>query len=324
MTRRGDSKLAAAFRKDPAEEEFLAHLNDILEPHEEASYLELDETLPTLHVIGVPRAGTTLVTQLVAAHLSVGCINNLIAAFWAAPCFGIRLSKKLLRSPVAPTYESRYGRTSGLHEPHEFGYFWARLLEYEDLSQPDERRLERIDWGRLRRVLTNMCLVHGGPMVFKAPMLGWSIQQAQRSLRRACFVRIRRDPLQNALSLLRMREEFGGSRENWVSLRPREYNWLKDEPVAVQIAGQVLFTDAAISRQIDLVSGRNVLDVHYEDVCASPGAFLERAAYLLNANGGEVEFVSQPPASFPMRKTSSPDSDALQSAFESLADRVSA
>ena len=92
----GQPEVRQRFRKDRKFEEHLANFNEILAPHEEAEYLARPETFSTLHVVGVPRSGTTLLAQLVASHLNIGCINNLIAAFWRAPVYGVRLSRKLL------------------------------------------------------------------------------------------------------------------------------------------------------------------------------------------------------------------------------------
>ena len=89
--------LAAGFRKDPAEESFLDDLNLRLATFHDAEVTEQPEHFPTLHVVGPPRSGTTLLMQLLAAHLEVGYINNLIASFWRVPLYGIRLSKKVNR-----------------------------------------------------------------------------------------------------------------------------------------------------------------------------------------------------------------------------------
>ena len=73
--------LAAPFRKDAAEEFFLDDLNQRLAAAHDQELVERPELFPTLHVVGPPRSGTTLLMQLLAAHLEVGYINNLIAAF---------------------------------------------------------------------------------------------------------------------------------------------------------------------------------------------------------------------------------------------------
>ncbi len=117
---RKDPELAPEYKKDPAEEAFLERLNNILAPYQEEDYQDLEEIYPTLHIIGAPRSGTTLMSQLISSHLNIGYINNLIAAFWQAPVYGIRLSKKLIPPGVSSSFRSSFGRTTYIHEPHEF------------------------------------------------------------------------------------------------------------------------------------------------------------------------------------------------------------
>jgi hypothetical protein len=262
--------------KDSAEEAFLIGLNEALAPLEEAGYRDLSESLPTLHVIGVPRSGTTLATQLLATHLDIGYIDHLVAAFWRAPTVGIRLSRKLLRRAEASSFSSEFGRTAAIHEPHEFGYFWRNLLGYPDLSDQGQSHEERIDWARVRRVLVNMADAFGQPIV------------ALRVLPRTCFLRVRRDPVDNALSLWRMREEFHGSEQIWASMKPREYPQLRHRPVHEQLAGQVYFLQRMMDEQLAAARPANVLDVQYEDMCSRPDEFLQRARELLRNHGGDV------------------------------------
>ncbi len=285
---RRDVDLAPGFRKDPNDERFLARLNAALAPHEEAEYQDHVSGPPTLHVLGVPRSGTTLLTQAIGTHLPVGVINNLVAAFWAAPCYGIRLSKKLL-CPLRSRFESTYGRTREIEEPHEFGYFWAAMLGYRDQVEPTAAERADVDWVRIRRVLLNMVHAEGRPLAFKSFMLGWYIEEMLNALPQTCFVWIRRDPVQNALSLLRARREYVASEDAWVGLKPKEHVWLRERTICEQVAGQVVFLDAALQREVTRARGRNVLELSYEEFCSRPAQALDRVRELLQANGASME-----------------------------------
>lgn len=300
---RDDPGVAPAFGKDPLEERFLEHLNDCLAPHERAHYVELDERWPTLHVIGPPRSGTTLATQLIAAHLDVGCINNLVAAFWAAPVHGIRLAKKLLPIPAPSTYESRFGRTPTIGEPHEFGYFWASLLGYREMSEPTPEQIAAVDWDRVRSTLLNMNAAYGRPTLFKSFMAAFYLPGLLRALPRTCLIRMRRAPVDNALSVLQMRREYAADPSVWVSLRPREYAWLRHESLPRQAAGQVIFTHATIDRGLEQAQHPHVLEVDYEQMCADPAEFLRRVQSMLARAGADVEIVRPAPSPFERRRT---------------------
>ena len=147
---RQEPPLTQRFQKNAKDEAFLERLNDALAPMQESMYKELPDRYPTVQVIGVPRSGSTLLVQAISSALDIGYIDNLIAAFWKAPLCGIALSRKLLPAKHNSSFESTFGRTADISEPHEFGYFWFSLLGYTEMREsvgPDE---DVIDWGRVR------------------------------------------------------------------------------------------------------------------------------------------------------------------------------
>src|SRR4051812_11135485 len=164
VARPNDPVLADEYRKDTPTEDFLAELNAELVEFEDGRYERLQETLPTLHVIGAPRSGTTLLHQVIASSLDVQSITNLVAAFWRAPVTGLRLARMLDVDAVASAFPSTFGRTRGLVEPHEFGYFWNHPLGYPDLAERDPGHGASIDWDRLAQVIRNMAQVAARPM----------------------------------------------------------------------------------------------------------------------------------------------------------------
>ena len=244
-----------------------------------------------------------MATQLIAAHLDVGCINNLVAAFWAAPVHGIRLAKKLLPIPAPSTYESRFGRTPTIGEPHEFGYFWASLLGYREMSEPTPEQIAAVDWDRVRTTLLNMNAAYGRPTLFKSFMAAFYLPGLLRALPRTCLIRMRRAPVDNALSVLQMRREYAADPSVWVSLRPREYAWLRHESLPRQAAGQVVFTHATIDRGLEQVQHPHVLEIDYEQMCADPAEFLRRVQSMLARAGAAVENLRPAPSPFERRRT---------------------
>jgi hypothetical protein len=314
---RRDPAFQPPFSKDPAGEDLLERLNAALAPVEEPGYLELEEEYPTLHIVGVPRSGTTLLYQVVAAGLEVGYVDNLVAAFWRAPVLGLRLARKLETGRLDPSYDSAFGRTRGVGEPHEFGYFWNHHLRYPGLSALPAGHEEEIDWARLRTVLVNMAHWNGGPMAFKPMLLTWHLERMLREMPLTCFVWIRRDLHETALSLLEMRKSLFGSYEGWASLRPHGEDWLADEPPWRQVAGQVVALERTIEHATASLGSTDVLQVEYEELCARPGDVLERIRALLRGKGFE-----------PARRGSLPDRfepsrrDPLEAEFGSLVDEA--
>ncbi len=279
---RVDPPLADAFAKDPDDERFLERLNATLAPAEEAAYRDLDERLPTVHVIGAPRSGTTLLFQVLLSGLDVGYVDNLTAAFWRAPVTGLRLSRKLGVEPQT-SFGSEFGRTRGIAEPHEFGYFWNHHLAYPDLCERGPAHDGQIDWAGLRRVLLNMAEVRGAPMLFKPMLLIWHLETMASVMPRTCYVWIRRDPRDTAMSLLRMRKKLRDSVHEWTSLRPRAD--LDGATPEVQVATQVLLLERVIERAARRLGPDTVMPVRYEDLCADPNAVVAGVREMMAGKG---------------------------------------
>jgi hypothetical protein len=314
---RQDPVLVAPFEKDQSDEELLGQLNAALAPLEESMYLDRDEAYPTLHVIGVPRSGTTLLHQILAAGLEIGYVNNLTAVFWQAPVLGLRLAKKLGTDHFDSSFESAFGRTHGISEPHEFGYFWNHHLGYRGLSALPEGHEETIDWARLRRVLLNMAHSNRGPMMFKPMLLIWHIRRMARELSKTCYVWITRDHRETALSLLAMRKSLYGSYEQWASLRPHGPDWLAGEPPWRQVAAQVVTLEREIEAAAVELGSERVLRVGYDDVCARPDSVVEQVQTLLASHGWEPPLRAATLTRFRPRRR-----DSLEAEFGTLVEEA--
>lgn len=274
--------------EDRSFEIFIKDLNDYLTSFEEDRYLELEETLPSVHVIGVPRAGTTLMTQLLCSYLDVGYINNLIARFWKAPVTAIRISRELLDEHVESSLSSKYGKTHHIYEPHEFNYFWADKLDYDEFKVKPEEQAENMDWEGVSLALKNIIHAFGKPVAFKSFVMGWHAGLMQRHLNKTCFVWIRRNPLDNALSLLETRENHFGSRYNWTTLKPKNYESLKNDTPHQQVAAQVYYMEQTYQEQLNKLPESNYLILRYEEVCKNPAAALKAVRNMLNEHGADV------------------------------------
>ena len=317
---RRDAPVTSRFAKDADQERFLEEFNEFLAPFEEAQYRELAEQWPTIQVLGVPRSGSTLLMQAISSALDVGYIDNLTATFWKAPVSGIRLSRKLLPRRNTTSFQSAFGRTTAINEPHEFGYFWFPLLGYTEMREPDDPAAHPIDWARVRLLLTNICAAFESPVAFKNFLLMWHVREMAQVLPKTCFVWIRRDPVENALSLLRMRREFLGSENQWASMRPREYAWLKDEPYWVQVAGQVFFIEQTMRRQFEQASDLHVLECDLSDLRRRPDAVLEQVCELAGAAGTDLRIAQRVVAAPPCDavETSAEDRKKVARAMEAL------
>ncbi|MEZ4888843.1 MAG: sulfotransferase [Chitinophagales bacterium] len=248
--------------------------------------------LPVIFVVGVPRSGTTVLTQLLLSAFQIGYVNNIIAKFWEAPYMGCILAKSLKdkQQKLNIGIDSNYGFTNEYEGPHEFGYFWRRWFRYKDSHQIEGEQIAAEDIKILQQEVAAMESVFEVPMLFKNPAaLSLNIDFLAKAFPTSIFIHIEREPLFNAQSLLMGREKYGNSREDWFSVKPKEYAWLKDKNVEEQIAGQMYYTHKRIEDCLKELSAKRKLTIPYEHFCEQPLQYLQEVESLLQLSGYSLQ-----------------------------------
>lgn len=286
-----ESRRLRKYRKDVRNERFLLEFNRALvhlQSREEGR--AAGPKLPLVFVVGAPRSGTTLMSQLLAYSGYFGHISNFVAKFFGAPAIGARLELSLGQAvvPEAERFRSFHGVTRGWSAPHEFGYFWSRWF---DLGQDSHRlsatELRRVDVRSLRRSVASIERVGGRPLAFKNS--SWCTLQAcflSKVFPKAVFVVCRRDPLYVAQSILEARRERYGSSDTWWSIRPSTYRRLRNLRWPEQIAGQVLDIGREMDEELARIPSDRVVIADYEMVCTRPTALVRKIVKACMALGG--------------------------------------
>jgi hypothetical protein len=292
-------RMPAHLKRD-ADEAFLARLNGLLATADwEDSVDPLVGSAPLVYIVGAPRSGTTLLSQLTSKYLDIGYVNNLIARFWLRPRVGIDLSRICLGEHArrAISLRSSYGTTADIAGPHEFGYFWRHWLPLDAAASHhlSAEALECVDSSGLRRVLeTEILGGFGGTTVFKNVICGFHAGFLTGIHPSSLFVHITRDPLAAASSILHARQARHGSFEAWWSLKPAAMDdVLCPGHPAEEAARQVHHCRREIA--IELAgSGVHRLDTSYEALCADPETELRRIAAAVTSLGGRADRVDLP------------------------------
>jgi hypothetical protein len=290
-----------AHAKNQSDEDFLHSLNEHVRhlPVDAAVDEDTAERLPIVYIVGAPRSGTTLLSQVASRYLEVGYINNLIARFWLRPSVGIRLSAICLGPDArrAISFSAMHGVTREIEGPHEFGYFWRHWLGLDAAEThhltPEES--SRVDVDGLRRTLVGEILASFDlPVVFKNVICGFQARLLSAAHPRSLFVHIHRDPVATACSILAARKARYGDETVWWSLKPAAFAEVRraDTPLG-EIAAQVYHCRREMDQEL-ASDGVNSLDVSYEALCASPLAVLQQISERVAALGTAIAHVDRP------------------------------
>ena len=140
MTSRTD-----AYKKDPSKEFKLEEINLLLQqPNNTMLESFIEPKHPLLFIVGAPRSATTLTHQFIAQTSVFSYISNFTAKFWKAPYLGMVLEDLMETQNEIISNHSNFGRTSGLHEPHQFNYFWKDWFKYDGDHQMDDSVINSI------------------------------------------------------------------------------------------------------------------------------------------------------------------------------------
>jgi hypothetical protein len=285
------------FRKDEVLEQYLIRLNHFLQAFEVEEGVP-GSAFPAIYVVGLPRSGTTLLSQLISRYLPVGYVNNLIARFWLNPVAGIRLSQAIfgpgIRERIALV--STHGVTADPWGPHEFGYFWRHWLRLDEAPthKLPQETLDRIDRTGLRRTLDRMAAAFGAPIAFKNIICGLQAGFLTQVRPNSLFVLVQRDPKAVAASLLRCRKERYGDVSVWWSLKPSTYGQIRHLSPQEQVERQI--EDGARDLEQELAKpGVKSIRFTYETLCADPVKCLQMVANVTTTLGYPLTLLGSPP-----------------------------
>lgn len=270
------------FRRNERLEALLQELNGMLARAEEGilqNYLR--PRYPVILLVGCARAGSTLTLQWLADTGIFAYPTNLLSRFYRAPYIGARIQQMLTDprynfrgefSDLAGTidFSSELGKTRGTLAPNEFWYFWRRFFPYGEIQKLDEDALENIDVSTFLAELAALEAAFDKPFISKGLIINWNIPFIARILDKALFIHITRQPLDNAQSLLESRKKYFGTIQEWYSFKPPEFMRLRERSPYEQVAGQVYFTNRAISKGLEQINQDRWMHVSYEAFCQDP------------------------------------------------------
>ncbi|MBN2281891.1 MAG: sulfotransferase [Candidatus Marinimicrobia bacterium] len=222
-----------------------------------------------IFIIGAPRVGSTIFYEYFTNYFNVSYINNLMDNLHQVLFSASILSEILFKNKPHDCFESSFGDTQGMNAPSESGDFWYRWLPRErhfvDFDEVGEKHKQEI--GQILTAITNK---FNRPLVFKNMNCGQRIRLLKEIFPGAFFIFIKRDPLYVAQSIIKTRDKLYQDRNHWWSIRPKEYDELKDLDSFEQVVQQIFFIEKQIEEDLKNYFSNNYHLFYYEEFCQNP------------------------------------------------------
>lgn len=286
---------------------------------------------PVLIIVGCPRSGTTLLTQLLAATSNFAYPTNFLSRFAYAPELGAMIQEMLFNKEYdfldelsdvvsSYTFTSNLGRTSGVLQINQFFHFWRKFFPNHDPRYLTPEELKLVDIVRMRSELASIEHIFNKSFMSKGMMLQYNIRFFAEQVPEFIFLYIKRQPKFIMQSLLLARRQYYGTDQIWYSVKPKEYLMLSQKNPIYQVAGQVLFTERAIEEQLTEISDDRKIICDYENLCSNPNDIYDQLRNIFHRNNYDINeyHFSE---SFPcgnVIKTSQEEIKKLETAYEEM------
>lgn len=255
-------------------------------------------------LLALPRSGSTLTYQSLIHSIQPLYLSNLWNLLYALPWSGGKLCARLC-ADYDSDFHSSHGFVEGMCGPAEglrFWSYWTGCGLDESQEKPGSPAINERRVAYLRNVFSSLTTPD---RPFLSGYLGHVLiaDRLREWFPEAVFLRLRRDPLSNAMSILRCRQKQGG---RWFSVFPRECESLQGADLHTQVAGQVYW----LNRRLDALNDdERLVDIGYEKLCRSPDAEVRRIADCFNSLGLELNVKRMLPDRFDYKVTDPEESD---------------
>lgn len=242
-----------------------------------------DPQLPIVLVVGLPRSGTTLLGQVLTAHLPVSFPTNLTELFPHAP---ITATLRLGRfAPRTVRYETFYGNTASRGSPNDAFSIWNRWLGTDRYTTPEHLTPEV--GAEMRRFFGAWEQAFGRPFLNKNNRNTAAMAAIAEHLPTVRFVVIRRDPLFVAQSLVEARQIVQGDRRIGWGLGADGV--AEDDDYIIDVADQVYRVEQTLDEQIARLPEGAVKQVSYAALCADPAGLVRDVAGWLGVLPADID-----------------------------------
>jgi hypothetical protein len=296
----------ANFKPNAELDSLIAQLRNLIEPVQAACNGNFEKpSKPVLGIVGAPRVGTTIASQLLAATGAFTYPTNFLSRFAYAPMIGAIIQRMLFEPKfdlheelhdiqTKPSSSSFLGKTVGALDVNEFYHFWRRFFPVYEPGFLTKQQLQGVQVEKLRAEIASVEDVFEKPFMSKAKMIQHNIDFFAKRLPEVVFIYIKRQPRYAMQSILMSRRRYYGNDTLWWSVKPRHYNELVTMNPFQQIAGQVYCTDCDIESALSSLDDHRKLEVTYESICEDTAGFLSQVRECVKEHGVELKCTDPP------------------------------
>lgn len=272
-----------------------------------------------LIILALPRSGSTVTYQTFVHGIKLQYLSNFSNLLYQLPLIGGSLARLLNRGHYSD-FVSHHGFVAGLSGPAEGLAYWQWWLD-SGLTDGTSHNLSPFVLQRrvcyLRRTLSWLT---SRSEPFVTAYLGHALvpDRVAEAFPAAVFIRLRRDPLDNALSLLKcMRDDA----VKWFSVLPDECMDWNEASEHERVAAQVYWLNRRLD---DALTAHQYLEIDYEALCHNPAVEIEKVRHHFSRRGIDIALKFPLPDRFSVQRADqggNVDAQMVRKALDHLEDK---
>ncbi len=236
-------------------------------------YAGKPEAAQPVFILGVPRAGTTLLYQLISNCFDVLYPDNLVFLCRENPFAGFWLSRKIYRDQPHNCFSSSRGKTMdcGLHAPNQHPFFWQKHFSRLALHDEQPDLLDQQEKQEIYRMVFSVINKYQKHLILKGAAVANNLPTFQDIFPDARLIFYSRNPLYTAQSLLAETRKMNWDFESAWMARIKPYN-SREICESNSIHEKIVLFVYGLSKEIAGfrrgLDQAHYLTVSYEEICA--------------------------------------------------------
>lgn len=254
---------------------------------------------PPIFILGHPRSGTTLLYQILVHGFNFAYIPNICGDYKNIPIITTFVAKRVC-SEYKSDFKSNYGKVKGKMAPKEAGGIWGKWFGYENYID-----YENLSRDQIKEITATIALIEG---LFEAPFINKNVKHLLRIralaqiFPSALFIILKRDPVELACSIVRGRKENCKNLNDWWSVKPRNYEQIKDGDYLEQICNQVYFLEKDLEKEMITVGSNRFYKISYDKLCKNVKVEIEGLLAFFQKHQIKLVLKNKLPGEFPLSK----------------------